>query len=161
MDDVTIDEVPGDVTVDLVEDEDVPIEEPTVVPITEPRYSLRKGRERNYDHKLAHQMDTTTSTKTYLPTQLCQHTPQQTVTAYIMTQMSVASGIKTYGKPAAEAILKEFCQLHDKGVLDPKMATTLTTQQKKGSLRAINLIKEKRSGELKGRTCADGSVQRE
>ena len=35
----------------------------------------------------------------------------------------------------------------------------LTRSQKKVALRAINLIKEKRSGKLKGRTCADGRPQ--
>ena len=30
----------------------------------------------------------------------------------------------------------------------------------KGALRAINLIKEKRSGKLKGRTCVDGRPHR-
>ena len=39
------------------------------------------------------------------------------------------------------------------GALDPD---SLTISQKKGEMRVINLIKEKRSGKLKGRTCADG-----
>jgi Reverse transcriptase (RNA-dependent DNA polymerase) len=77
-----------------------------------------------------------------------------------LTQISAAAGIKLYGQPAVDAILKEFCQLHDKGVFEPKKAATLTNKQKKGSLRAVNSIKEKRSGDIKGRTCADGSVQR-
>jgi len=37
---------------------------------------------------------------------------------------------------------------------------SLTVEEKKKALRAINLIKEKRCGKLKGRACADGSVQR-
>ena len=37
---------------------------------------------------------------------------------------------------------------------------SLTKEQKKGALRAINLIKEKRDGRLKGRTVADGRTQR-
>jgi hypothetical protein len=73
--------------------------------------------------------------------------------------MSAASGIKTYGQPAVDAILKEFCQLHDKGVFEPQLATTLTAKQKRQSLRTVNLIKEKQNGNIKGRTCADGSVQ--
>jgi hypothetical protein len=39
-------------------------------------------------------------------------------------------------------------------------ATTITDGQKRAALRVINLIKEKRSGKLKGRTCADGRPQR-
>jgi Reverse transcriptase (RNA-dependent DNA polymerase) len=59
-----------------------------------------------------------------------------------------------------DAILKEFCQLHDKGVFEPHLAHTLSPTQRRGALCAVNLIKEKRSGEVKGRTCADGSVQK-
>ena len=47
------------------------------------------------------------------------------------------------------------------GVYDPPInPNTLTRAQKKQALRAINLIKEKRCGRLKGRTVADGSTQR-
>jgi hypothetical protein len=38
-------------------------------------------------------------------------------------------------------------------------AVELSNQEKQEALRAINLIKEKRTGILKGRTCADGSTQ--
>jgi hypothetical protein len=47
------------------------------------------------------------------PTQLLQRSTNQLVTAYIMTQISAASGINNYGQPAIDAIHKEFCQLHD------------------------------------------------
>ena len=43
------------------------------------------------------------------------------------------------------------------GILDPDL---LTPEQKRNALRAINLIKVKRDGKVKGRTCADGSSQR-
>jgi Reverse transcriptase (RNA-dependent DNA polymerase)/Zinc knuckle len=125
------------------------------------RYNLRPSRQRSYDHRLDHMMDEQTTSKSYEPSvQLVQHSTQQAITAYVLTQMSAAAGIKIYGQPAVDAILKEFCQLHDKGVFEPKQALSLTIAQKKGSLRAVNLIKEKRSGDIKGRTCADGSVQR-
>jgi hypothetical protein len=39
-------------------------------------------------------------------------------------------------------------------------AQKLTAAQKKASLRAINVIKEKRCGKIKGRTVADGRAQR-
>ena len=51
---------------------------------------------------------------------------------------------------------KEYTQLEGiklMGALNPD-------SQKKGSLRPINLIKEKRSGKPKGRTCADRQPQR-
>ena len=43
------------------------------------------------------------------------------------------------------------------GRLDPD---SLTKQQKRDALRVVNLIKEKRCGKIKGRTCADGRPQR-
>jgi hypothetical protein len=36
----------------------------------------------------------------------------------------------------------------------------LSVTEKRGALRAINLIAEKRCGKMKGRTCADGRPQR-
>jgi Reverse transcriptase (RNA-dependent DNA polymerase) len=74
--------------------------------------------------------------------------------------MSASKGIKLYGQPASEAVFKEFCQLHDKAFFVPQVAGSLTPAQKKAALQAINLIKKKKSGSLKGRTCADGIVQR-
>ena len=55
---------------------------------------------------------------------------------------------------------QEFCQLNNEDVFDPINASTLTTDQKREALHAVNLIKEKRSGKLKGRTCANGRSQR-
>ncbi len=78
----------------------------------------------------------------------------------MMTQMMASHGIKKHGQKAVDALFSEFCQLDDKTVFEPMDASKLTQAQKKAALRAINLIKEKRNGSLKGRTCADGSVQR-
>ena len=57
-------------------------------------------------------------------------------------------------------LFEEFAQLHDKRVFRAIKASDLTNDQKRDALRAINLIKEKRDGRLKGRTCADGRKQR-
>ena len=40
------------------------------------------------------------------------------------------------------------------------MAQDLTTEVRAQALHCINLIKEKRCGKIKGRTCADGRLQR-
>ena len=37
---------------------------------------------------------------------------------------------------------------------------TLSSEDKAKSINAVNLIKQKRDGTIKGRTCADGSKQR-
>ena len=56
--------------------------------------------------------------------------------------------------------MKEFAQLEELDVYESVLPTTLTKAQRRGALRAINLIKEKRDGALKGRTVPDGRAQR-
>eukprot|EP00957_Ditylum_brightwellii_P088007 6703136-Ditylum_brightwellii.AAC.1 len=46
-----------------------------------------------------------------------------------------------------------------KPVIAPVDPKTLTREDIKQSLEAANLIKEKRDGKIKGRTCANGSEQ--
>ena len=57
--------------------------------------------------------------------------------------------------------MKEFAQLNKRSVFEGIFAQTLTKEQKAEALRAINLIKEKRCGMIKGRTIADGRGQRD
>jgi hypothetical protein len=135
------------------------------------RYNLRGSRERSYDHRFTNVMDNPASTKSY-DIQLLQKAVenlvdgevpidlQHYVTGFIMTQMTATAGIKKHGEKAVNALLMEFCQLDDKEVFKGLMASELTSSQRKEALRAVNLIKEKRDGKLKGRTCADGRSQR-
>jgi hypothetical protein len=96
-----------------------------------PRYKLRPDRNRKYAHRLDHIMDHPPDNKSYdTPTQFLQHSTKRVLTAYVLTQMSAAKGIKFYGKPAVDAIFKKFTQLHDKGVFDPQDASKLTYAQK-------------------------------
>jgi hypothetical protein len=85
---------------------------------------------------------------------------QKYITGFIFNQMSAKVGIKKHGQKAIDALFKEFCQLHDKSVFEGIHASDLTYQQRQTALRAVNLIKEKRSGKIKGRTCANGKPQR-
>jgi len=57
--------------------------------------------------------------------------------------------------------MAEFQQLHDMNVFEDMDPTLLTAQQKRSALRAINLIKEKRCGQIKGRSVADGRSEQE
>ena len=75
--------------------------------------------------------------------------------------MSARKGLKFYGERAADVIVTEFKQLHDQEVFEPIKWNSLTSLQRKGVLRAITLIKEKRSGKIKGRTVADGRPRRD
>ncbi len=76
------------------------------------------------------------------------------------TQMTAKRGIKMLGEAAIAALFKEYQQLKDLkalGRIDPDL---LSEDNKHKALRAVNLIKIKRCGKVKGRTCADESVQR-
>ena len=75
-------------------------------------------------------------------------------------QMTASKGIKLYGAKAVAAMFKEYKQLDDLEVLGRINPDLLTFEQKRTALRAVNLIKIKRCGKVKGRTCADGSTQR-
>jgi hypothetical protein len=146
------------------------------------RRNLRTNRERNYDHRLGHIMDDPASNKSYdaqflqldergAPTlreavEEMQRTGEKEsvmncLTGIIMTQMSAKAGIKKHGQVAVDALFEEFSQLHDLGVFLGQDANKLTRTEKKASLRAISVIKEKRCGRIKGRTVADGRPQRQ
>ena len=73
--------------------------------------------------------------------------------------MSSSKGIKVFDHRAITPVLSEFSQLNDMKVVDLLDPNTLTSQYKMDDIRTVSLLKEKRSGALKGRTCADGSKQ--
>ena len=76
------------------------------------------------------------------------------------TQMIDKKGINNQEERAVESMYREYTQLEymkEMGELDPDR---ITISHKKGALRAIYIIKEKRSGKVKRRTCADGRPQR-
>ncbi len=79
---------------------------------------------------------------------------------FCFNQMSARKGLIKHGEKAAAAILKEFTQLHDMKVFEGIYKDELTPSQLKDVLRLLTVIKEKRDGKLKGRTCADGRPQR-
>ena len=78
--------------------------------------------------------------------------------------MPAQKGFKIFGERAVAAIIKEFKQLNEgampgKPVIGPIDPTTLTRNDIKKALEAVNLIKQKRNGTIKGRSCANGSEQ--
>ena len=63
-------------------------------------------------------------------------------------------------------MIKELKQLNDgavpgKPVVIPIDNNVLTADDKRKALDAVNIIEEKRDGRVKGRTCANGSKQRQ
>ncbi len=87
------------------------------------------------------------------------------MTHCIFTQMSAKEGISRFGERAVAAIFKELKQLNDgvlpgNPVMQPISLEDLSPEDKQKALEAVNLIKEKRCGKIKGRTCANGARQR-
>ena len=79
----------------------------------------------------------------------------------LMLQYSAKQGLKKFGQRAIDAIKAEFYQLvHTMEVFIPLQYKDLTRDQRRKALKAITLIDYKRSGKVKGRTVANGSVQR-
>lgn len=79
--------------------------------------------------------------------------------------MNAHKGFKRLGQRAVTAMLKEFEQLDcgvfpGKPVVEPVDYDTITKEEMKLVMEAVNLIKEKKGGTVKGRTCANGSNQR-
>ena len=77
-----------------------------------------------------------------------------------MNQMSAKAGIRKHGEEAVSAILKEFGQLENMKTFKPRHKHSLTKEQIAMAMRIITIIKEKRCGDLKGRSCVDGRPQR-
>ena len=79
--------------------------------------------------------------------------------------MLASKGFKEFGIETVMAMFKEFSQL-DKGVVDEKPVVvpidpnTLDLKDIEIALELVNLIKLKRDGTVKGRSCANGSKQR-
>ena len=124
-------------------------------------------------HRFAVAVDNPHSNKSYYPNvQLLQHsghdpelvaTPElkKQVCGFILTQMTAKAGNKRFGDSARQAMREEFKQLDEKVVFEPMNPNDITADIRKQALRCVNLIKEKRCGKIKGRTCADGRPQRE
>jgi Reverse transcriptase (RNA-dependent DNA polymerase) len=129
-------------------------------------HNLRTNRTRDYGHRFGHHQPDGQQFLQQSANHADAMSPERLVPdarsifGYIFNQMSATVGIRKHGQAAVDALFKEFAQLDDKDVFEPVQAHTLTKSQKAAALRAINLIKEKRSGELKGRACADGRPQR-
>lgn len=81
--------------------------------------------------------------------------------ALVATQYTVDKGIKLCGERSVEAVDIELRQLHGRKVGKPVMRNELTPEIRRLALRYLMLLKEKRSGKMKGRGCADRRSQRE
>ena len=80
--------------------------------------------------------------------------------------MQATRGFNLFGDRAVAAMIKELKQLEEGPMTGKKLLTainpeTLSAEEKAKLLNAVNLIKQKRDGTIKGRTCVDGSKQKD
>jgi hypothetical protein len=76
-------------------------------------------------------------------------------------QYNLKQGIQKFGDNGEAALLVELQQLYDRSVMDPINKYNLLAEERKGALRYLMFLKEKRCGTIKGRGCADGWKQRD
>jgi hypothetical protein len=72
---------------------------------------------------------------------------------------SLAKGIKEFGIKGEQAAMKEMQQLHERKVFTPIDINELTSLERKRLLESLIFLTEKKDGQVKGRTCANGSTQ--
>ena len=80
--------------------------------------------------------------------------------AIALTQMSASRGIKKFGQRAIDALATEWEQLDTLSVFKGRDYDSLSKQDRCSALKTVQLIKEKKDGKIKGRTCVNGSRQR-
>jgi hypothetical protein len=82
------------------------------------------------------------------------------VMAYILTQYNLKPGLRKFGTRGEKAALKEMTQLHIMDTWTPIDAGKLSRRQRMRALSSLLFLKEKRTGDIKGRACINGAPQR-
>jgi len=94
-----------------------------------------------------------------LPNETFLATNAKELMSYLTQQMTTKEGLKIFGDRGKEALMKELQELLYRKIMHPVSEKSLTIEQK-AALRYLMFLKEKRSGEVKARGCADGRKQR-
>jgi hypothetical protein len=76
-------------------------------------------------------------------------------------QYQLEAGIKQFGEQGETAVTKELDQFNKYGVFEPKHVRDLSEEDKKKALSSLIFLKEKKSGVIKARSCANGNPQKE
>ena len=79
---------------------------------------------------------------------------------FMVHKFSLEKGLKEFVDRAKDSTMKELTQIHDMDMYHPLDASTLTWEQRKMALSYLLFLVEKRSGDIKGRMCVEGSKQR-
>ncbi len=69
--------------------------------------------------------------------------------------------MKHFGERGEMAVSKELKQFNVYGVFEPLYANKLSNEEKLKALTLLIFLKEKQDGNVKARSCANGSVQKE
>jgi hypothetical protein len=109
--------------------------------------NLRERKPRNYDHLFDYEHTLLTF-------------DEQLGELFLTEQMSLKKGLKRFGKAGAEAVIAELQQLDYLDVILPVNGKELSREEKKQALQYHMYLKQKRSGQIKKRGCADGRKQR-
>jgi hypothetical protein len=75
-------------------------------------------------------------------------------------QYQLEEGIKRFSEQGESAVTKELYQFNKYKVFKPKHTNDLLEEDRKKALSLLIFLKEKKSGAVKSRPCANGSVQR-
>ena len=145
--------------------------------------TIYQGRTRSESQQRAHNMTTTTHTESTVPWPYHDMTPfekelfhrriagvrvpsevgyeqNEVLRHTVLTQYTLKKGLQVFGPPGVEAVYKELQQLHQRKVGEARDAATLSPLQKKNALGYLMFLKQKRTGQIKARGCADGRKQR-
>ena len=96
----------------------------------------------------------------YAALQLAESEWEPDVVAMVFTQLTLKAALKTWGNDARAAAKSEMKQLHWRNSFKPVRLQDLTERQKQTILESHIIMKQKRTGEIKGRTVAGGNKQR-
>jgi hypothetical protein len=75
-------------------------------------------------------------------------------------QYTLDAGLKKFGSRGEMAVTKELRQFNTYEVFEPLEASTLDEEEIKAVLSSLIFLIEKWNGDMKARSCANGSVQR-
>ncbi len=82
------------------------------------------------------------------------------VWVYLMIQYNLKPGLKKFGVRGQNAAVKELTSLHVMDTWTPMFAEHLSREQRMRALSSLLFLKEKRTGDVKGRACINGAPQR-
>jgi hypothetical protein len=93
--------------------------------------------------------------------ELCTMSEEEMVVwAYLMMQYNLKPGLRKFGARGVTAAVKELTQLHIMNTWTPLEVAKLSQEKQMCMLSSLLFLKEKRTGDIKGRACINGALQR-